>query len=93
MSRLGIVVTLRLHAKKLLPFIAMENAQEVLAGKAVNDHIHMFISYPQTQNIYKIKQWLKGIIFEDLAPEVTASLQAILGRTSPRLHVSIRKLR
>jgi len=26
-----------------------------------SDHIHMFISYPPTQPISKIMQWLKGI--------------------------------
>jgi REP-associated tyrosine transposase len=50
-----------IRARDVLRQIALEHEIEIIIGKVSSDHIHMFISYPATQNVSKIMQWLKGI--------------------------------
>nr|MBP7322036.1 IS200/IS605 family transposase [Deltaproteobacteria bacterium] len=50
-----------MRARDVLRQIAIEHEIEIITGKVSSDHIHMFISYPPTQPISKIMQWLKGI--------------------------------
>jgi len=50
-----------IRTRDVLRQIALEHEIEIITGKVSSDHVHMFISYPPTQNISKITQWLKGI--------------------------------
>ena len=36
---------------------------DIITGKEASNHIPMLVAYCRTQNISKIMQWLKGILF------------------------------
>lgn len=50
-----------IRVRDVLRQIAMEHELDIITGAVSCDHAHMFIAYRPTQNIRKIKQWLKGI--------------------------------
>jgi REP-associated tyrosine transposase len=49
-----------LRVRDLIREIAMEHELEIISGKVARDHVHVFISYPPTQRVSQIMQWLKG---------------------------------
>ena len=48
------------RTRDLLRQIAAENDLQIISGKVVADHVHLFLSYRAHQNISRIVQWLKG---------------------------------
>jgi putative transposase len=50
-----------IRTRDVLRQIALEYGLEIITGKVASDHVYMFVAYRPTQNISKIRQWLKGI--------------------------------
>jgi putative transposase len=69
-----------IRARDVLRQIALEHEIEIITGKVSIDHIHMFISYPATQNVSKIMQWLKGISSRMLLSEFPHLRKQFWGR-------------
>jgi REP-associated tyrosine transposase len=69
-----------IRARDVLRQIALEHEIEIIIGKVSSDHIHMFISYPATQNVSKIMQWLKGISSRMLLSEFPHLRKQFWGR-------------
>ena len=48
------------RAKELIQEICRDNAAEIIRGKVVCDHVHIYVSVPPYQSISKLVQYLKG---------------------------------
>ena len=68
------------RTRDILRQIAFEHELEIITGKVVSDHVHMFITYRPTQNISKIVQWLKGINSRILLSEFSHLRKHFWGR-------------
>ena len=68
------------RTRDILRRIAMEHELDIISGKVVPDHVHMFVSYRPTQNISKIVQWLKGISSRILLSEFAHLRRQFWGR-------------
>jgi putative transposase len=69
-----------IRTRDLLRQIALEHEIDIITGKVSSDHVHMFISYPPTQNVIKIMQWLKGISSRVLLSEFSHLRKQFWGR-------------
>ena len=69
-----------IRTRDLLRQIALEHEIDIITGKVSSDHVHMFISYPPTQNVSKIMQWLKGISSRILLSEFSHLRRQFWGR-------------
>jgi putative transposase len=58
-----------IRAREVLRHIALEHEIEIIAGKVLNDHIHLFIGYGPTQNVNQIVQWFKDMSSQMLLSE------------------------
>ena len=48
------------RAKELIQEICRDNGAEIIRGKIVSDHVHIYVSVPPYQSISKLVQYLKG---------------------------------
>ena len=48
-----------LRVRELIRRIAAAHELEIISGKVARDHVHVFLSYPPTQKVSQIMQWLK----------------------------------
>ena len=48
------------RVRDLLRQIAAENDLQIISGKVIGGHVHLFVSYRAHQNVSQIVQWLKG---------------------------------
>ena len=48
------------RAKELIQEICRDNGAEIIRGKVVSDHVHIYVSVPPYQSISKLVQYLKG---------------------------------
>ena len=46
--------------REVIRQIAAEHELEIISGKVVRDHVHVFLSDRPTQKVSQIMQWLKG---------------------------------
>jgi putative transposase len=47
------------RARDILRQIALEHEIEIITGRVSSDHVHLFVSYPPSQNVSQLTQWLK----------------------------------
>jgi len=48
------------RAKELIQEICRDNGAEIIRGKVVSDHVHIYVSVPPYQSVSKLVQYLKG---------------------------------
>ena len=48
------------RARDLIQEVCKDNGVEIIRGKIVSDHVHIYISMPPYQSISKLVQYLKG---------------------------------
>lgn len=48
------------RARDLIQEICRDNGAEIIRGKVVPDHIHIYVSIPPYQSVSKLVQYLKG---------------------------------
>lgn len=48
------------RARDLIQEICRDNGAEIIRGKIVSDHVHIYVSVPPYQSISKLVQYLKG---------------------------------
>jgi len=68
------------RTRDILRRTAMEHELDIISGKVVVDHVHMFVSYRPTLNISNIMQWLKGISSRILLSEFPRLRRQFRGR-------------
>jgi len=66
----------------LLRQIAMEHELEIVSGKVVRDHVHLFVSYRLNLLVSQIMQWLKGISSRMLLQEFPHLRKKLRGKHS-----------
>jgi len=69
-----------IRTRDVLRQIALEHEIDIITGKVLSDHIHMFVAYRPMQDINKIVQWLKGISSRILLSEFPHLKKQFWGR-------------
>ena len=69
-----------IRARDIIRQIAGEHEIEIISGKIVCDHVHLFVSYRPDQPISKMVQYLKGISSRILFQEFPHIRKQLWGR-------------
>ena len=69
-----------IRVRDILRQIAMEHEMEIISGKIVPDHVHVFVSYRPDMPVSKIVQYLKGISSRVLMQEFAHIRKNFWGR-------------
>ena len=48
------------RARDLIQEVCRDNGAEIIRGKIVSDHVHIYVSIPPYQSVSKLVQYLKG---------------------------------
>ena len=69
-----------IRVRDLIRQIPAEHELEIVSGKVVRDHVHVFVSYRPHQQVSQIMQWLKGISSRVLLQEFPHLRKKFWGR-------------